>query len=380
MTDAQIQNLKSAEGTQSEIQNCYRVGVIGGDGIGPEVVSEGLKVLKAAAADGSFSYELIEYPYGSEHYLKTGELVPDSAIEEWKTLDAVYLGAIGHPEVEPGLVERAVIMGLRFGLDLYVNLRPIKLYAEHLCPLKGVQPKDVDMVVVRENTEDVYAQIGGIFKKGTPDEVALVNGVYTRKGVERAVRYAFELARRRDKQRKVTLVDKSNAIRPQDLWVRVFNEVGQEYPDIERDHAYVDAVCMWLVKSPQWFDVIVTPNLFGDIITDLGAMIQGGLGIAASGNIHPGRTSMFEPIHGSAPKYGGKNVASPVGAIAAAAMMLDFLGEKQAACRIERAIESLLVSRRIPSLDARSGLATNQVGDMVVTEMEYHQYRREDMD
>ncbi|MFQ5578254.1 MAG: 3-isopropylmalate dehydrogenase [Anaerolineae bacterium] len=347
----------------------YKIGVIGGDGIGPEVVREGLKALQAAAAE-SFAYQLIEYPYCSEYYLETGKLVPQSAIDEWKTLDAVYLGAIGHPDVEPGLVERSVIMGLRFGLDLYINLRPIKLYTEHLCPLKGVKPEAVDIVVVRENTEGLYAQMGGIFKKGTPDEIALVEGIYTRKGVERAIRYAFELARRRNKQNRVTLVDKSNAIRPHDIWVRAFNEVGREYPDIERDHAYIDAACMWMVKNPQWFDVIVTPNLFGDIITDLGAMIQGGLGIAASGNIHPGQTSMFEPIHGSAPKYGGKNVASPVGAIAAAAMMLDFLGERRAAARIEGAIESLLVSRRIPSLDARSGLATNQIGDMVVAEIQ----------
>ncbi len=350
--------------------NSYKIGVIGGDGIGPEVTREGLKVLKAAAAGEDFSYETVEYPYCSEYYLDTGQLVPNSAIEEWKTLDAVFLGAIGHPDVEPGLVERSVIMGLRFGLDLYVNLRPIKLYAEHLCPLKDVKPEDVDIAVIRENTEGLYSQIGGIFKKGTPDEVALVEGIYTRKGVERAVRYAFELARRRNRQNKVTLVDKANAIRPHDIWTRAFAEVGEEYPDIEQDHAYIDAACMWMVKNPQWFDVIVTPNLFGDIITDLGAMIQGGLGIAASGNIHPGQTSMFEPIHGSAPKYGGKNVASPVGAIAAVTMMLDFLGETQAAARIEDAVHSLLVSRRIPSLDARSGLATDEIGDMVVAEIE----------
>lgn len=350
--------------------NNYKIGVIGGDGIGPEVACEGLKVLAAVAADEGFKYETIEYPYCSEYYLETGELVPDSAIEEWKTLDAVYLGAIGHPNVEPGLVERSVIMGLRFGLDLYINLRPIKLYAEHLCPLKGVKPEDVDIAVVRENTEGLYAQIGGIFKKGTPDEMALVEGIYTRKGVERAIRYAFELARQRDKQKKVTLVDKANAIRPQDIWTRTFAEVGEEYPDIEQDHAYIDAACMWLVKNPQWFDVIVTPNLFGDILTDLGAMIQGGLGIATSGNIHPGQTSMFEPVHGSAPKYGGKNVANPLGAIGAVALMLDFLGEKRAAARVEAAVERLLVSRRIPSVDARSGLTTDQIGDMVVAEVQ----------
>lgn len=360
----------SSEVERAKIQNHYKIGVIAGDGIGPEVVREGLKILKTVADYEGFSYETTMYPYGSEHYLKTGELVPVSVIEEWKMLDAVYLGAIGHPDVEVGLVERAVIMGLRFGLDLYINLRPIKLYAEHLCPLKNVKPEDVDMMVVRENTEGLYAQIGGIFKKNTLEEIALVEGIYTRKGVERAIRYAFELARQRNRQNKVTLVDKANAIRPQDIWTRVFAEVGEEYPDIEQDHAYIDAACMWMIKNPQWFDVIVTPNLFGDIITDLGAMIQGGMGVAASGNIHPGKTSMFEPIHGSAPKYGGKNIASPVGAITTVAMMLDYLGQKQAANRIEQAIESLLVSRRIPSLDARSGLATDEIGDMVVAELE----------
>jgi len=339
-------------------------------------VREGLKVLQAARQGEDFDLELIEYPYSGAYYLETGKLVPPVVIDEWRQLDAVYLGAIGHPDVEPGLVERSVILGLRFGLDLYINLRPIKLYAEHLCPLKGKTPADIDLVVVRENTEGMYTQIGGIFKKGTPDEIAVVEGIYTRKGTERAIRYAFELARRRGAQRgshgrppKVTMLDKANAIRPQDIWTRTFAEVGSEYPDVEQDHAYIDAACMWLVKNPEWFDVVVTANLFGDIITDLGAAIQGGMGIAASGNIHPGKTSMFEPIHGSAPKYAGQNVACPLGAIAAGAMMLDTLGETQAAARIEGAIERLLVSRRIPSIDARSGLFTSQIGDMVAEEV-----------
>ncbi|MEK6588561.1 MAG: 3-isopropylmalate dehydrogenase [Chloroflexota bacterium] len=356
----------------------YKIGVIPGDGIGPEVVSEGLKVLQAVA-DG-FSFELVEYPYSGEYYLRTKELVPERVIDEWRALDAVYLGAIGHPEVEPGLVERSVIMGLRFGLDLYVNLRPIKLYAEHLCPIKDKRPEDVDFVVVRENTEDAYAGLGGVFKRGTPDEVAIAEMIYTRKGVERIIRYAFQRALERDRQRresgeasrppKVTLVDKANAIRAHDLWTRVFSEVGEaEFPNVERDHAYVDACCMWMVKNPEWFDVIVTTNLFGDILTDLGAMIQGGMGIAASGNIHPAEAGMFEPIHGSAPKYAGQNVASPLGAIAAAGMMLDFLGESRAAEQVEGAIERLLRSGRIPSVDARSGLRTDEVGDMVVREI-----------
>ena len=354
----------------------YKIGVLGGDGIGPEVAAEGLKVLEATAELEGFRHRLIEYPYSGAHYLRTGELVPDGVIEEWRGLDAVLLGAIGHPDVEPGLVERSVILGLRFGLDLYVNLRPIKLYSEHLCPLKGKGPDDIDFVVVRENTEGMYSQIGGHLKKDTPDEVAVVNGLYTWKGCERACRFAFELARRRAAEReasgasgraaRVTLVDKANAIRPHDLWQRAYRHVARDFPEVETDHAYVDACCMWMVKNPEWFDVIVTTNLFGDIITDLGAMLQGGMGIAASGNIHPGRTSMFEPIHGSAPKYAGKNVACPLGAISAVAMMLDFLGETAGARRIEDAVIALLESGEVPSADARSGIATTKMGDMVV--------------
>jgi len=349
----------------------YNIGVLPGDGIGPEVTQEALKVLEAVAAIEGFTYKLVDYPFSGAHYLKTKELVPDHVIDEWRTLDAVLLGAIGHPEVETGLVERSVILGLRFGLDLYINLRPIKLYSAHLCPLKDKGPEHIDFVVVRENTEGVYSQIGGHLKKGTPDEVAIVNGVYTWKGCERAVRYAFGLAERRGEehgrthQPKVTLVDKANAIRPQDIWSRAFADVATEYPKIQTDHAYVDACCMWMVKNPEWFDVIVTTNLFGDIITDLGAMLQGGMGIAASGNIHPGQTSMFEPIHGSAPKYAGKNVACPLGAISAVAMMLDFLGEHTAAGRIDSAIAGLLQSGTVPSADARSGIATDAMGDMV---------------
>ncbi len=353
----------------------YRIGVIGGDGIGPEVMDEGLKVLAEAARLEEIEYELVEYPYSGTHYLETGELVPESAIEEWKGLDAFLLGAIGHPDVEPGLVERSVILGLRFGLDLYVNLRPIKLYSEHLCPLKDKGPADIDFVVVRENTEGLYSQIGGHLRKDTPDEIAIVNGVYTWKGCERASRYAFEVARRRAAERgegggartpRVTLVDKANAVRPHDVWTRSFAHVAREYPDIEPDHAYVDACCMWMIKNPEWFDVIVTTNMFGDIITDLGAMLQGGMGIAASGNIHPGQTSMFEPIHGSAPKHAGKNVACPLGAIAAVGMMLDYLDERPAARRIETAIAELLRSGEVPSADARSGIPTDRMGDMVV--------------
>ncbi len=352
----------------------YNIGVIPGDGIGPEVTREALKVVRAVAELDGFQFKAIEYPYSGEYYLRTKELVPDRVIDEWRTLDAVLLGAIGHPDVEPGLVERSVILGLRFGLDLYINLRPIKLDSARLCPLKDKGPEDIDFIVVRENTEGMYAQIGGHLKKNTPDEIALVNGVYTWKGCERASRYAFELARKRGADRnrkvpKVTLVDKANAIRPHDLWTRVFSHVAAEFPDVETDHAYVDACCMWMVKNPEWFDVIVTTNLFGDIITDLGAMLQGGMGIAASGNIHPGKTSMFEPIHGSAPKYAGQDKACPLGAIQAGAMMLDFLGEARSAARVRGAVAQLLSSGAIPSADAKSGIATSAMGDMVVDQL-----------
>jgi 3-isopropylmalate dehydrogenase len=360
---------------QANAMATYDIGVIPGDGIGPEVTAEALKVLKAVSDIESFDYKQVDYPWSGEYYLKTKELVPISAIDEWRELDAVLLGAIGHPDVEPGLVERSVILGLRFGLDLYVNLRPIRLYSEHLCPLKDKKPADIDFVVVRENTEGMYSQIGGHLKKGTPDEVALVNGVYTWKGCERASRYAYELAVKRAAARdggaapKVTLVDKHNAIRPHDIWVRAFEQVGTDFPQVRQDHAYVDACCMWMIKNPEWFDVIVTTNLFGDIITDLGAMLQGGMGIAASGNIHPGRTSMFEPIHGSAPKHAGRNVACPLGAINAVAMMLDYVGETSAAQRIDDAVADLLRSGEVKSADARSGIGTAEMGGMVVARL-----------
>ncbi len=347
----------------------YKIAVIGGDGIGPEVTREALKVLERASEIYGFQYKTTEYPFCSEHYLKTGELVPESVYSEYKEHDAIYLGAIGDPRVEVGLVERAVIAGIRFKLDLYINLRPIKLYSESLCPLKGKKLDDIDMVVVRENTEDVYTGLGGIMKKDTLDEVAIANMVFTRKGCERAVRYAFELARERKKDNKVTLVDKANAIRAQDIWTRTMADVGKEYPDITHDHAYIDAACMWMIKNPEWFDVVVTTNLFGDIFTDLGAMVQGGMGIAASGNIHPGQVSMFEPIHGSAPKYKDQNVACPIAAVMAAQMMLDYLGEKPAAAAVENAVGSLLRSGRIKSLDAKSGISTTEMGDMVVAEL-----------
>jgi len=348
----------------------YKIAVIAGDGVGPEVTAEGLKVLQRAAKLFDFAYSAIAYPFGADHYLATNEFMPEGQLDTFRTMDAILLGAIGDPRLPPGLVERGVIAATRFGLDLYINLRPIKLYAEHLCPIKDKTPDDVDMVVVRENTEDLYTGLGGHFKKGTPDEIVIANQIFTRRGCERAIRYAFDLAVKRGKRRKVTVVDKANAIETQQLWRRTAADVQKDFPGIELEYAYIDAACMWMVKNPETFDVIVTSNLFGDIITDLGAMVQGGMGVAASGNIHPGQVSLFEPIHGSAPKYKGKGVVSPVAAIAAVGMMLDFLGERAAAQAIERSIAELLRSRRIPSLDASSGLSTSQVGDLIATELQ----------
>lgn len=352
----------------------YNIGVIAGDGIGPEVTNESMKVLHEVMKNSGFDCNFVEYPYSGAYYLKTKELVPEKVIDEWRGLDAVFLGAIGHPDVEPGLVERSVILGLRFGLDLYINLRPIKLYSETICPIKGKVPADVDFTVVRENTEGEYTQMGGALKKGTPDEVATFTSIYTRKGVERVIRYGFELARSRSAERKrpgrLTLVDKANAIRPQDIWMRAFVEIGKEYPDVERDHAYVDACAMLMIQKPEWYDVIVTTNLFGDIITDLGAILQGGIGIAASANLHPGKTSMFEPIHGSAPDIAGQNAACPLGAIMAVSMMLDYLGEKSSAIQIEASVAHLLASGKISHADARSGISTTQMGEMIVKQIQ----------
>jgi 3-isopropylmalate dehydrogenase len=344
----------------------YDIAVIPGDGVGPEVVREGLRVLEAVREIEGFRSRETFYPFGAEHYLKTRELMPNSALDELRQFDAIYLGAIGDPRVETGLLERAIVAGVRFGLDLYINLRPVKLYHEVLTPLKGKGPADIDMVFVRENTEDLYVGIHGFFKKDTPDEVALQEMVMTRKGVERAVRYAFDLARKPSRRRKLMLIDKANALRGQDLWTRVFDLVGQEYPDVQREHAYIDAATMWLVKNPEWFDVAVVPNMFGDIITDLGAAIQGGMGLAASGNLHPGGVSMFEPIHGSAPKHAGRNVICPLAAIAAVQMLLDALGETAAAARVEAAIAGVLAAGKIRDLSTASGIPTPEYTDRVL--------------
>lgn len=344
----------------------YKLAVIPGDGVGPEVVDETLRVLERIEQLEGLKFETVSYPFGAEHYLKTGELMPDSVFSEYREMNAILLGAIGDPRVEIGVLERAIVGGVRWTLDLYVNLRPIKLYSEDLTPIKNKTPEDIDMVFVRENTEGLYMGIGGQFKKGTPDEVAVQEMIMTRKGVERAVRYAYELATRRNKEKKVTLIDKRNALPAQELWTRTFAEVGEEYPDIQQEHAYIDAACMWMIKNPEWFDVAVVGNMMGDIITDLGAAVQGGLGLAASGNIHPGQVSMFEPIHGSAPKHAGRAVVCPLATISALQMLLDELGLTSAAGRIDKAMQATLSSGKITSLSTSSGIKTSEYTDTLL--------------
>jgi len=344
----------------------YKIAVIPGDGTGPEVVNEGLKVLEQAGKKFGFKYETKSFDFSGKRYLKTGKLVDDSDIEELKKYSAIYLGAVGDPAVKPGIIETGVLLKLRFALDQYINLRPVKLYNSAYCPLKDKKPEDIDFVVVRENSEGLYKGMGEFKDKGTKDEVAVQISYNTRKGVERCIRYAFECARKRDKKKKLTLCGKTNVLTyAWDLWQRTFNEVAKDYPDIATDYAHVDATTMWFVKNPEWFDVIVTDNLFGDIITDLGAMIQGGMGIAAGGNINPQGVSMFEPIGGSAPKYTGKNVINPLAAICAAGMMLENLGEAEAAKAIEQAVIEV-VNKKLKSLAAgKMGYSTTEVGDLV---------------
>jgi 3-isopropylmalate dehydrogenase len=348
----------------------YRIAVIPGDGTGPEVVREGLKVLQAAAQATGFNYETTTFDYGGERYMRTGETLPDGAIDQLRGFDAIFLGAIGHPDVAPGILEQGILLRLRFELDQYINLRPVKLYPNVDCPLKDKGPADIDFIVVRENTEGLYGGSGGFQYKGTPQEVSTQVHVTTRFGAERAIRYAFDLTRKRNKMKQLHLVGKRNVLTfVHDTWWRTFNEVGEaDYPDVRREYAHVDATCMWFVKNPEWFDVIVVENMFGDIITDLGAMIQGGMGIAAGGNINPKGVSMFEPIGGSAPKYTGQNVICPMAAIGAVQMLVAELGEEQAADRIEQAIVKALGSGKIKSLNAgRMGMSTSEMGDLVAS-------------
>ena len=361
----------------------YKIGVIGGDGTGPEVAREAVKVMQAAAAKFDFKIELTNYDYGGDRYLETGEVLPDSASDELRQHDAILLGAIGHPDVKPGILEKGILLRLRFELDQYINLRPVKLFPGVETPIKGKGPEEIDFVVVRENTEDLYCGMGGFSHKGTPAEVAVQSSMYTRMGVERALRYAFEYARKRRHPRpwkglsedevkdgltgQVTLVGKTNVLTyVYDLWERAFHEIGQaDYAEIKRDYNHVDAACMWFVKNPEWYDVIVTGNMFGDIITDLGAMIQGGMGIAAGGNINPDGVSMFEPIGGSAPKYTDQNVINPLAAVCAGGMLLDTLGEEEAAASIEAAVMDVTRNKLSSMAAGRMGYATTEVGDLV---------------
>jgi len=324
-------------------------------------------VLDAAAQKFNFKVEKVQYDFSGERYLRTGETLPDSALNELKQFNAILLGAIGHPDVKPGILEKGILLKLRFELDQYINLRPVKLYEGVETPLANKKPEDIDYVVVRENTEDLYCGIGGFLKKGTPDEVAIQEQIYTRKGVERCLKWAFNYTRKRNKKKTLTFCGKTNVLTyTMDLWWRVFNEIGdKEFPDIKREYAHVDATCMWMVKNPEWFDVIVTTNMFGDIITDLGAITQGGMGIAAGGNINPEGVSMFEPIGGSAPKYTGQNVINPLAAINACALMLETLGEVNAANQIEKAVMHACKDDIKSMAAGKMGMGTDEVGDLI---------------
>jgi 3-isopropylmalate dehydrogenase len=360
----------------------HEVAVIGGDGTGPEVTREALKVCDVAAKQFGFRLNWQHYDLGGERYLKTGEILPDSVVTELRKFKAIFLGAVGHPQVQPGILEKGILLRLRFELEQYINLRPVKLFRAEDCPLKDKGPEHVDFVVVRENNEGLYAGAGGNVFKGTPHEVAIQESVNTRRGVDRCLKYAFELAQRRrggkpwkglkseettaGKTSQLTLCGKTNVLTfAFDLWFRAFQEMAPKYPTVKHDYAHVDAICMWFVKNPEWFDVIVTDNMFGDIITDLAAMIQGGLGVAAGGNINPEGTSMFEPMGGSAPKYTGLNVINPLAAIQAGALMLEFLGETEAGAAVERAATRVITTKIQGLAAGKMGHSTSQVGDLV---------------
>jgi len=346
-----------------------RIAVIGGDGTGPEVAAEGMKVLDAVARLEGIEYESKEFDYGGDRYLKTGEILPEGSLDELATFDSILLGAVGHPDVAPGILEKGMLLALRFHFDQYINLRPVKLYPGVETPLAGRGPDDLDFVVVRENTEDMYTGTGGFMKKGTADEVAIQTAVYTRKGCERCIRWAFDYTRKRNKKKQLTLVAKTNVLTyGHDLWWRTFQDVAREYPDIKTDYNHVDACCMWMVKNPEYYDVIVTTNMFGDIITDLAGILQGGMGVAAGGNINPepGGTSMFEPMGGSAPKYTGKNVINPIATIAAAAMLLEQAGYEKAAARVIKAIQTVTGTKMKSQAAGKMGYGTREVGDLVV--------------
>jgi 3-isopropylmalate dehydrogenase len=345
-----------------------KVAVIGGDGTGPEVAAEGVKVLKAVCQLEGIPLELADYDLGGDRYLRTGEVLPASVLKELGTFRAILLGAVGHPDVAPGILEKGLLLALRFHFDQYINLRPVKLYPGVETPLAGKGPEDIDYVVVRENTEDMYCGVGGFLKKGTPDEVAIQTAIYTRKGCERCIRWAFHYTRKRNKKKRLTLVAKTNVLTyGHDLWWRTFQEVAKEFPDVQPDYNHVDACCMWMVKNPEYYDVIVTTNMFGDIITDLAGILQGGMGVAAGGNINPepGGVSMFEPMGGSAPKYTGKHEINPIAAIAAAAMLLEQSGYESAAGRVTKAIQIVTGTKMKSQAAGKMGYSTQKVGDLV---------------
>ena len=348
----------------------YEIAVLPGDGTGPEVVEEGRKVLEAAGRKFGISFSFKTFGYGGERFLKTGNIINDAEIDELRKYKAIYLGAIGHPDVAPGILEVGLLLKLRFALDQYINLRPVKLYPGVDTPLKDKGPDDIDFIVVRENTGGLYTGHGGVSRKGSPHEVATQVMVYDRQMVDRCLKYSFELAMERKKEGKpgkLTLVNKTNVLTyVADLWYRAFMEMSRDYPDVETDYNHIDAACMWMVKNPEWFDVMVINNMFGDIITDLGAMVQGGMGIAAGGNINPGGTSMFEPIGGSAPKYTGQDVINPLAAIEASRMMLKYLGEDEAAKAIQEAVAD--TTTKLKSMSAgKMGYSTSEVGDLVAS-------------
>jgi len=356
----------------------YNIGTIPGDGTGPEVTYEAVKVLKAVAERYKFKIDFTEYDFGGERYKKTGETLPDSALDEFKKHKAILLGAIGHPDVKPGILEKGILLKARFALDQYINLRPVKLFPGVETPLKDKGPQEINYTVVRENTGGLYTGTGGISMKDTPHEIAVQSMVYSRHQVERCLRWAFAYAQKHGKKARgqgeentLGLVGKTNVLTYAfDLWERAFHEIGNsDFPDIRRDYYHVDATCMWMVKSPQWFDVLVTGNMFGDIITDLGAITQGGMGIAAGGNINPEGVSMFEPIGGSAPKYTGKNIINPLACICAGAMLLENIGEEEAAVCIESAV-ARVTSQKLKSLSVgKMGYSTSEVGDLIAAEI-----------
>ncbi len=365
----------------------YKIPVIPGDGIGPEIVAEGKKVLDAAGEAYGFDIDWIEYPHGAEHYLKTGELLSEDTLKELSGYDAIYLGSIGDPRIPPGVLEQGILLTARFYFDQYINLRPVKLLKGVDTPLKNKGPEDIDFVVVRENTEDLYIGVGGRASAGRShgtaeivrnlysvkfdldietdsDEIAYQIGLISRRGTERVIRYAFELASDPSRRKHLASVDKANVMTDiYGFWREVFTSVAHDYPDVTTDFNFVDAICMWFVKNPEWFDVVVTPNMFGDIITDLGAMIQGGLGLAPGGNINPDGVSMFEPIHGSAPKHRGLNKVNPTATIWAGAMLIEELGERDAANAIVGAIEDNLLDGTVNTYDLGGQSKTSDVGD-----------------